>query len=214
MRTQVTSEEYNNFLDDLSGYYQQQEKREDAGFIGERLKKIRELQGISLEKLAKIAGVDERYLREIENVKVFPDIGTIIKLSKALRIATGLLLDDDSGYSYSVVRKEERKQIQRVPSGLKERPDYTYRSLSTGVKRRHMESFIVTLHEGGAADEMSVHDGEEFVLVLEGKVTVKLGGKEEVLDEGDSIYYLSSVPHLLKSAGKTPAEVLAVVYTG
>ena len=61
---------------------------------------------------------------------------------------------------------------------------------------------------------MSVHDGEEFVLVLEGKVTVKLGGKEEVLDEGDSIYYLSSVPHLLKSAGKTPAEVLAVVYTG
>ena len=214
MRTQVKSEDYQNFLDDLTGYYQSQEKADDIKPIGERLKKFRELQGISVERLAKISGVDAGLLRQIEEIKLFPDLGTIIKLSKGLRIATGLLLDADSGYSYSVVRREDRKRIQRVPSGTKERPQYLYQSLSTGVKKRHMESFLVTLPAGASSDELSSHDGEEFIMVMEGNVGVCLGGKEEILNEGDSIYYLSSIPHSLKSAGSAQAVILAVVYTG
>jgi transcriptional regulator with XRE-family HTH domain len=214
MKTQVRSEDYQNFLDDLTGYYRDQEKGEEKTYIGERLKKIRELQGVSLEKLAKIAGVDEKFLREVENVKVFPDLGTIIKLSKALRIATGLLLDEASGYSYSVVRKEDRKLIQRTPSGSKDRPDYLYQSLSTGVKRRHMESFLVTLTGEEKEVELSSHDGEEFILVIEGEVRVMLGDRSETLKEGDTIYYLSTIPHALVSAGATQAVILAVIYTG
>lgn len=214
MRTQVKSEEYQNYLDDLAGYYGQQEKSEEKTFIGERLKRIREMQGISLEKLAKLAGVDERYLREVENVKVFPDLGSIIRLSKALRVATGIILDEESGYSYSVIRKEDRRDTHRTPSGTRDNPQYLYQSLSTGVVSRHMESFIVTLPAGGEADDLSSHEGEEFLFVLDGEMRIRLGKKEETLKEGDSIYYLSSVPHSLKSSGAGPAQVLAVVYTG
>ncbi|MBP7604286.1 MAG: helix-turn-helix transcriptional regulator [Spirochaetes bacterium] len=214
MRTQVKSEDYQNYLDDLTGYYSQQEKAEEKTFIGERLKKIREMQGISLEKLARLAGVEERYLREIENVKVFPDLGTIIRLSKALRVATGIILDEESGFSYSVIRREDRRDTRRTPSGNRDNPQYLYQSLSTGVVSRHMESFIVTLPAGGTADELSSHEGEEFLYVLEGEITIRLGKKEEILREGDSIYYLSTVPHSLKSSGGGQAQVLAVVYTG
>ncbi len=213
MKTRVKSDDYQNFLNDLSGYYQDQESAEEKTFIGERLKRIREMQGVSVEKLAKISDIDETYLRDIENVKVFPNLGTIIKLSKALSITTGLLLDEASGYSYSVTRREDRKLTQRTPSGKKERPDYLYQSLSAGVKHRHMESFLVTL-TGGGAEELSSHDGEEFIMVMEGKVSVKLGDKEEILNEGDSIYYLSSIPHVLRTTADTPAVILAVLYTG
>lgn len=214
MRSHVKSEDYQNFLDDLSGYYQPQEKADDKALIGERLKKFRELQGITVERLAKISGVDVDFLRQIEEIKLFPDLGSIIKLSKALRIATGLLLDEESGYSYSVVRREDRKRIQRVPSGPRERPQYLYQSLSTGVKKRHMESFLVTLPADADSDELSAHEGEEFIMVMEGNVRVCLGSKEEILNEGDSIYYLSTIPHSLKSAGSLQAVILAVIYTG
>ena len=214
MRSHVKSEDYQNFLDDLNGYYQEQEKGEEKKFIGERLKSIRELQGISIEKLAKIAGVREDLLNDIEKLKVYPDLGTIIKLSRALRIGTGLLLDEASGYSYSVVRKGDRKAIHRTPSGTKDHPSYLYQTLSTGVKARHMEAFIVTLTGKGEEAEPSCHEGEEFFMVMEGEVRVKLGNKEELISEGDSIYYHSTIPHMLQSVGKTDAVILAVVYTG
>lgn len=213
MRSQVKSDEYQNFLDDLTGYYQGQEKAEEKTYIGERLRKIRELQGVTQEKLARLAGVEEPLLRDIEQLKVFPDLGTIIKLSKALRVATGILLDEASGFSYSVVRKDDRKRIYRTPSGTRERPEYLYQSLSTGVKGRHMESFIVTL-TGEHTGDLSQHEGEEFLMVMEGEVKVTLGNREERIGEGDSIYYLSTIPHSLASVGEKPAVILAVVYTG
>ena len=39
------------------------------------------------------------------------------------------------------------------------------------------------------------HDGQEFNLVLKGAMRIKVGEHEEVLHEGDSIFYKSSTPH-------------------
>ncbi|MCX7679801.1 MAG: XRE family transcriptional regulator [Spirochaetes bacterium] len=216
MKSNVQSVEYNNYLEDLKGYYGNQE-REGKGEhyrVGERIKKLREMQGMERSKLARIAGISENYLKDIEDVNVFPDLGTIIRLSKALKTSTGFMLDADSGYSYSVVRKEDRRKIQRAVSGKRDKPEYEYVSLSLGVTSRHMESFIVTLKENQYSNEPSCHDGEEFLYVLEGSLTIKLGNKEETLQEGDSIFYLSTIPHMLKNNSENPAVLLAVVYTG
>jgi len=214
MRTNVKSKDYQDFLDDLNGYYQDQEKGEDRRSVGERLKHVREMEGLSLERLSKISGIAEGYLADIESFKVFPDLGTIIRLSKSLKISTGLILDAASGYSYSVVRSEDRKHIKRSLSGRTDKPDYDYLSLSTGVTSRHMESFIVTLTGKEYDEEPSTHEGEEFLYVLEGEIRIKLAGREEHLKSGDSIFYLSTLPHSLKSDGASPAVLLAVVYTG
>ena len=214
MKTNIHSRDFQNFLDDLNGYYQDQEKKEDRKSVGERLKYLREMEGLSIEKLSKISGIEAGYLADIENFRVFPDLGTIIRLSKALKISTGLMLDEASGYSYSVVRREDRQQIKREISGRKDRPDYDYLSLSTGVTSRHVESFIVTLTGNDYDEEPSTHDGEEFLYVLEGEMKIRLGDKEESLKAGDSIFYLSTLPHALKSTGNAPTVLLAVVYTG
>lgn len=214
MRTNVKSRDFQNFIEDLNGYYQDQEKKEDNKSVGERLKHIREMQGLTLDRLSKISGIDEGYLADVESFKVYPDLGTIIRLSKALKISTGFILDAASGYSYSVVRRDDRQKIKRALSGKKDRPDYEYQSLSTGVSSRHIESFIVTLAGKEYDQEPSTHDGEEFLYVLEGELSIRLGNKEESLKAGDSIFYLSTVPHALRSAGQAPAVLLAVVYTG
>jgi len=75
-----------------------------------------------------------------------------------------------------------------------------------------MEALIVQLEEN-PEDEMSVHEGEEFIYVLDGTVLLNIGGDKFELEPGDSAYYLSTTPHLIASkSGK--ATILAVLYEG
>ena len=58
---------------------------------------------------------------------------------------------------------------------------------------------------------MSVHAGEEFIYVLNGLVSLKIGADDFELEPGDSVYYLSTTPHLI--AAKTgEARIIAVLY--
>ena len=60
--------------------------------------------------------------------------------------------------------------------------------------------------------EPNQHIGEEIIFVLEGKVEVSLLDKKEILNPGDSIYYDSTMPHIVSCHGKEPATILAVIY--
>ncbi len=215
MKSNVKSKDYQDFLDDLKNYYDKHDKEEENLSVGTRIQKIREIQGLGIEQLAQMTGIDAKYLQDIESLKVFPDLGTIIRLSKVLKISTGLIFDEQSGLPYVVIRKNERRKIARKISGKKDHPHYEYLSLSSGVISRHMESFIVRLTSNVYyTQELSSHEGEEFLYVLEGAMKIKLADKEETLNTGDSIFYHSTIPHTLKSISPKPAVLLAVVYTG
>jgi quercetin dioxygenase-like cupin family protein len=215
MKVMHESKEYSDYFEDVQGYYQDQEKKEDVAPIGKRLKDIREMQNMSLEEFSRISGIEADKLKAIEDQKVLPDLGTIVKLSRALRIGTSFLLGQESGYSYSVVRKKDRQKIKRFSTGSADRPNYQYQSLASGIKDKHMEIFIVTLTPSDGSHELSSHDGEEFIVVQEGKIKVVLGKKEEVLEEGDSIYYLATVPHnVINMSASGNAVIMAVIYTG
>jgi len=80
-----------DFFEDLTGDVS---GSKDVGIeaIGERIKSLREKKGLSLEDLSKMTGFDIDLLESIEENKVQPQLGTIIKLSKALDSALGRLL--------------------------------------------------------------------------------------------------------------------------
>ena len=180
--------------------------------IGIRIKSIREEKGLSLDKLSKLTGFDVELLSNIESSKVQPQLGTIIKLSKALDSAFGRIVSGVGDKLYSVTRKNEQKIVSRSTSRKGRKQLYTYKSLAPEVKGRHMEALIVQLEEN-PEDEMSVHEGEEFIYVLDGTVLLNIGGDKFELEPGDSVYYLSTTPHLIASkSGK--ATILAVLYEG
>jgi len=180
--------------------------------IGIRIKNIREEKGLSLDDLSKLTGFEVELLSNMEQNKIQPQLGTVIKLSKALDSAFGRIVSGVGNKLYSVTRKNERTKISRSTSHKGEKQVYTYMSLAPEVKGRHMESLIVHLEEN-PEDEMSVHDGEEFIYVLEGMVSLKIGTDSFELEPGDSVYYLSTTPHLI-AAEKGNATILAVLYGG
>ncbi len=76
-----------------------------------------------------------------------------------------------------------------------------------------MEPFLVTLGPSETEEERSTHDGQEFIFVLQGKMEVRLRDQIHLLEPGDSIYYDSTVPHLVKCHGGKTTKILAVLYT-
>ena len=178
--------------------------------IGNRVRRLRESKGLSLEDLSKLTGFDTALLERIEKQEVYPQLGTAIKLSKALDSAFGRLVSGVGDRLYSITRREAQRIVTRSTGKAGKQQLYTYKSLAPEVRGRHMEALLVTLEENPRG-ELSVHDGEEFIYVLEGTVTMQIGEDQFELAPGDSLYYLSTTPHLI-AAKKGQAQILAVLY--
>ena len=200
-----------DFFEDLTGDLNHAEQK-GVEEIGSRIQSLRESKGISLEELANLTGFDKDLLAQIEANEVQPQLGTVIKLSKALDAAFGRLVSGVGDRLYSITRKSERKIISRSTSKQGKKHLYTYKSLAPEVQGRHMEALIVQLEEN-PEPEMSIHEGEEFIYVLDGTVVMQVGDDSFELEPGDSIYYLSTTPHVLSSR-EDKATILAVLYEG
>ncbi|MFW6081154.1 MAG: helix-turn-helix domain-containing protein [Desulfosalsimonas sp.] len=183
----------------------------DVAAIGDRIRSIRKEKGISHEEMAGLTGFDVKTLARIEENEIQPQLGTLVKLSKALDSAFSRLVSGVGNRVYSVTRKHERKPVSRSTSAAG-RKLYTYQSLAPEVRGRHMEALIVDLEEN-PDQETSVHEGEEFIFVLEGTVVVKIDKDVFDLEPGDSVYYLSTTSHMV-AAKKDTARILAVLYEG
>jgi transcriptional regulator with XRE-family HTH domain len=178
--------------------------------IGQRIRRLREDKGLSLRELSVLTGFDVPLLEGIESNQVLPQLGTVIKLSKALDAAFGRLVSGVGDRLYSITRRSEQKVVSRSTSKAGQKKLYTYKSLAPEVKGRHMEALLVQLEENPEED-LSIHDGEEFIYVLEGVVAMRLGEDRFDLEPGDSVYYLSTTPHQI-AARRGQATILAVLY--
>jgi len=199
-----------DFFEDLTGDIVD---RDDEGVeaLGQKIKTLREKKGMSLEAMSQMTGFDVETLAKIEKNEIQPQLGTVIKLSKALDSALGRLVSGQGDRLYTITRKGERKSTQRSTSSKSGGQKlYTYKSLAPEVKGRHMEPLVVQLEEYPDQD-VSIHEGEEFIFVLDGVVLLKIGEESFELEPGDSAYYLSTTAHLLSAKGGK-ATIVAVVY--
>jgi transcriptional regulator with XRE-family HTH domain len=182
--------------------------------VGEKVKTLREQKGLSLKELADSTGFSTALLSQMENHLVSPSLGTMIKLAKALGVRVGDFWGETEGEPFAIVRKDERKTVSRFASKEGVKYGYSYESLGFEKKNRRMEPFIVTLEPATVkTSKTSVHEGEEFIFVLEGEMEVLLGNHTDVLYAGDSIYYDSSIPHRVQCHQDKATRILAVLYT-
>jgi quercetin dioxygenase-like cupin family protein len=61
-------------------------------------------------------------------------------------------------------------------------------------------------------EQLSAHEGEEFIMVLSGKIELTYGKHSYTLGPGDTVYYNSLIPHKVSAAGDSPAEIFAMIY--
>ena len=191
----------------------EEEKQFEEVRVGEKIKALREQKGLSLKELADLTGFSTALLSQMENHLVSPSLGTIIKMARALGVRVGDFLGETEGEPYTIVRKDERRKVSRFASKDGVKYGYSYESLGFEKKDRHMEPFIVTLEPATVkTSKTSVHEGEEFIFVLEGEMEVILGNHTDILCPGDSIYYDSTIPLRVQCHQDKNTRILAVLY--
>ena len=178
--------------------------------VGARIKMFRERIELSVEELAKNSGIEAALVRAVEAGEAQPAIGVLVKLSRALGQRLGTFMDGETPTEL-VISKLGADATASAAHGRS--PQIcNYVPLAAGKTDRHMEPLYIEMTPAPEGSPTSSHEGEEFLLVLDGEIEVKYGHQTHRVKKGETIYYNSVVPHLVAAAPGCTAKVCAVVY--
>ena len=176
--------------------------------IGQRLKGLREALDMTIEAFASSCNIPLDEYKMYEAGEKDLTISVLKGIAKKYNIDVSVLMfaDEPRMSSYFLTRKGKGLAVNRVK-------DYHYQTLAGGFNNRKAEVFEVTIE--AKSDEIEIHHsshtGQEFNLVLEGRMLLQVNGKDLVLEEGDSIYFDSKLPHGMKALDDKPVRFIAVV---
>ena len=145
--------------------------------VGEKIKALREDKSISIEELAQRSGLAIEQVERIENNIDIPSLAPLIKIARVLGVRLGTFLDDQDEVGPVVCRKKEAKDaISFSNNAIHSRKHMEYHSLSKSKADRHMEPFIIDVMPTEDTDfVLSSHEGEEFIMVMEGIMEISYG---------------------------------------
>lgn len=165
--------------------------------LGEKIRKLRKDQKISIEHLVQMSGLSTGLISQMERDITVPSVVSLWEVAKALNVHINYFFDEYEN-NEPVIRKQDRKKIIIPNSNI------TYELLSP--KDKKMEFLMVKIEAGMcSSDDQICHEGEECGYMMQGRMKIKWGSKEFILEEGDSIYFDSTVPHRFVNIGNITA---------
>lgn len=177
--------------------------------IGKKVRELRKRSGWTQRRLAEATELSPGLLSRIENGLTMPSIPTLQLVANTLKTQIGYFFQEDEGTNY-IVTYPGRRRIVVSRTGPKGALAYELELLAEGMKNPFMEPAIVTYVGKEGEVEDRVHDGQEFMYVLEGKIKLTLDGRDFILKKGNAAYWNGNVRHRGVSVGKKPAKSLHV----
>jgi transcriptional regulator with XRE-family HTH domain len=172
--------------------------------MGTKIRKLRKAKGLSLKEVSKKVDLSTSLLSQIENDKVTPSIATLFKIANFLGKKTSFFLDDyteEKEVESPIVRKTERTILHSRNSKIR------YELLNPKLSNTKVE-FLEVIMEKGCETGTYTHDGEEYGIILTGKLEVILDGDHYILSRGDSIAFDSSRPHGFRNLSRGETRVI------
>lgn len=176
--------------------------------IALRIKDLREICGLTPEEVAQKTGMPvAEYLAYEAGEKDF-SFSHLFNIAEVLGVDISDLLTGESPKlsGYVLTRSGQGLALDR-------RAQYHYQHLAYNFRDKKSEPFLVTVLQDpeDAKKQAHAHEGQEFDYVLSGKLRLILGGEEMLLEPGDSIYYDSSLPHVMYAVGGDCVFIAVVI---
>src|SRR5690242_19921403 len=180
--------------------------------IGERLAELRKEHRYSIRKLAEKAGVSASLVSDVERGKVEPSITTLKRLSDALGTTLTFFFSEPAEERSRVVRAAERVVLRGSDNSSEASSDHRKGVRFELASPEHADGIeaIYGRYEVGASlgDEPVTHEGEEWGMVLSGRLKVWVGDEIHFLDPGDAIWFPSTIPHRMENVADEPTEYI------
>ena len=176
--------------------------------IAERLRGLRDALELTAEDIARDCDVSVEEYRLAETGESDISVSMLQKIARHYGIPLDALMfgKEPKMNSYFLTRAGKGTSIERTKA-------YKYQSLAAGFINRTADPFIVTVEPKPDDEPMhfNSHAGQEFNLVLEGRMMICIDGKELVLNEGDCLYFNSKLPHGMKALDGKTVRFLAII---
>lgn len=175
--------------------------------IALRLRGLRDVLDLELSDIAAVSGVSTEQYELYESGTVDIPVGMLYSISKHYNIEVNALLFGEEPHmaSYFLTRKGTGAAVKRSKA-------YKYQALAAGFANRKATPFLVKVAPNNS-DTVSVnsHEGQEFIIVQDGRMLVHIDDKQLILEEGDSLYFDSTRAHGFKALDGKTLKFLSVV---
>lgn len=175
--------------------------------IAERLRGLRDVLELTAEDIARDCDISAEEYRLAETGDYDISVSMLQKIARHYGIALDALMfgEEPKMSSYFLTRAGKGTSIERTKA-------YKYQSLAAGFMNRTADPFIVTVEaKPDVPIHYNSHNGQEFNLVLEGRMLISIDGKDLILNEGDSLYFNSKLPHGMKALDGKTVRFLAII---
>ena len=176
--------------------------------IAIRLKGLRDVLDLTTQDVAQACGISEEKYIALESGEQDIPVSILHQISLHYGIDLSALMfgDEPKMSSYFITRKGKGIAVERTKA-------YKYQSLAAGFAGRKADPFMVTVHP--TSDDTPIylnsHPGQEYNMVLKGRLQLQINNNELILEEGDSIYFNSELPHGMKALDGEKVSFLAII---
>jgi transcriptional regulator with XRE-family HTH domain len=171
--------------------------------FGARLQELRLKRGWTLEELACRSSLSKAFLSRLESGGRQASIAAALTLSRIFDVSLASLFESQLAKEPCVIVRGA-EAVEKSINGLK------YVSLSHAGRFFNLQPIKVIVPVLRRGNEHYHHDGEEWIYVMSGALTLSLAGTTYDLSPGDAAHFDSRLPHRLIAKGKKDAEVLLV----
>jgi transcriptional regulator with XRE-family HTH domain len=172
--------------------------------IGEKIRLLRQAQGLSLEKLADRSGVSSAAIHKIERNAMVPTITTLMKLARALDRSVSYLVEEepDEPPAAVLVPAKSRETLFASRQGVR------MENIAGPFGHFAVAGALVTIDPGQDSGRAALaHPGEELVYLLSGSLEFEIDGTYDVR-QGDSLHLRTDRPHRWRNRGSRRARAL------
>jgi transcriptional regulator with XRE-family HTH domain len=170
---------------------------------GQRLRKLREMFGLSQRELARRTGVTNGTISLIEQGEVSPSIASLKKVLDGFPLTLADFFGTDFIADQPMFLK--KKDLTVICKG-----DVTYRQVGQNIKSRALQMLLEEYAPGSdTGKEMLSHAGQESGVIVSGEMELTVGGKTHILGEGDAYYFNCLLPHRFRNHGQQPCIIVS-----
>lgn len=174
--------------------------------ISSNLKKIRKDKKLSLDQVSEATGVSKSMLGQIERGESSPTVATLWKIATGLHISFTALLEEEKRDAQIVYQKD-------VTPLLSDEGRFSLQPFFPYNENRRFEVLAITMEKGACSDSAPHEEGtEEYLLVTEGRLNLKIENQEFIIDEGNGIRFDANRAHVYANASDAITKIYMVIY--
>jgi transcriptional regulator with XRE-family HTH domain len=176
---------------------------------GNKVRMLRKKKSMTIDELSSKSGFTSSYISQVERNLIEPSLSALGRICKVLEISPYYFMDNDDD-SVTITRKEDRQKLLISESNK----EINYLLPINSNKKTNFKFDIyetIVNPDNWDSSNFIMLESDKCVIIKKGTLLVKFNDKNEILQEGDSIYICSNTPHKIYNPTEETCEILCII---